>query len=184
LNVSARLFSDPSLAGRVQTALQEAHAGGERLVLEITESALMEEPETATEVLSRIRTQGVQVAIDDFGTGYSSLSYLQQFPIESLKIDRSFIARVGEQGENAEILRAILTLARSLGIRVIAEGVETGEQLAQLVAMGCDMAQGYLFSPPVDAGTARALLAQPPAWAGLLRPFCPRPALKIVGRGF
>jgi EAL domain-containing protein (putative c-di-GMP-specific phosphodiesterase class I) len=120
----------------------------------------------------------VGVAIDDFGTGYSSLSYLQRFPIDSLKIDRSFVAKMGERGESPEILRAILTLARSLDIEVIAEGVETEAQLGQLLAMGCGLVQGYLFSRPVDREAARALLDPPHPWAALLPARRPAPALQ------
>ncbi|HEX9943778.1 MAG TPA: EAL domain-containing protein [Thermoanaerobaculia bacterium] len=171
LNLSGRVFSDPQLANRVRAALAGSRVPGERLVLEITESVLMGNPEHAAETLDRIKALKVGVAIDDFGTGYSSLSYLQQFSIDSLKIDRSFVAKIGGSGESPEILHAILTLARRLGIEVIAEGVETEVQLAQLAQMGCDLAQGYLFSRAVDHETARALLERTPAWAGLY----PRP---------
>jgi diguanylate cyclase (GGDEF)-like protein/PAS domain S-box-containing protein len=168
VNLSGRLFSDPSLVERVRTALAETRVEGERLVLEITESVVMGDPGAATETLNRLKNLGVGVAIDDFGTGYSSLSYLERFPIDSLKIDRSFVAKLGEHGENPEILRAILTLARSLDVEVIAEGVETEAQLGQLLAMGCGLAQGYLFSRPADREAARALLAAPPPWTALL----------------
>jgi diguanylate cyclase (GGDEF)-like protein/PAS domain S-box-containing protein len=176
VNLSGRLFGDPALVDRVQAALAEGRIEGERLVLEITESVVMGDLDTATETLDRLKRLGVGLAIDDFGTGYSSLSYLQRFPIDSLKIDRSFVAKIGERGENPEILRAILTLARSLGIEVIAEGVETEAQLGQLLAMGCGLAQGYLFSRPADREAARALLADPPPWSSLLP--ARRPALQ------
>ncbi|HEX7185284.1 MAG TPA: EAL domain-containing protein [Thermoanaerobaculia bacterium] len=169
VNVSGRLFSDPKLDERIAEALAEARVGGNRLTLEITESVLMEDSQTAAETLARIRAHEVRLAIDDFGTGYSSLSYLQRFAVDSLKIDRSFVAKIGERGESPEILRAILTLAQRLGIEVVAEGVETETQLAHLVAMGCNLAQGHLFSRPVDRDTARGLLTQPPPWAGLLQ---------------
>ncbi len=176
VNLSGRLFGDPALVDRVQAALAEARIEGERLVLEITESVVMGDLDIATETLDRLKGLGVGISIDDFGTGYSSLSYLQRFPIDSLKIDRSFVAKMGERGENPEILRAILTLARSLGIEVIAEGVETEAQLGQLLAMGCGLAQGYLFSRPADREAARALLADPPPWSSLLP--ARRPALQ------
>jgi PAS domain S-box-containing protein len=166
LNLSSRMFSDPSLVHRIESALAEAGVDGERLVLEITESVLMEDPETAADTLKRIKALRVGLALDDFGTGYSSLSYLQQFPIDSLKIDRSFVAKLGELGENREILHAILSLAHRLDIEVIAEGVETESQLARLAEMGCGLGQGFLFSRPVDLEAVQGLLAQPP-WRDL-----------------
>jgi diguanylate cyclase (GGDEF)-like protein/PAS domain S-box-containing protein len=178
INLSGRLFSDPSLVERVRSTLAEALVEGKRLVLEITESVVMGDPGAATETLNRLKDLGVGVSIDDFGTGYSSLSYLERFPIDSLKIDRSFVAKMGEPGENPEILRAILTLARSLDVEVIAEGVETEAQLRQLLALGCGLAQGYLFSRPTDREAARALLAEPPSWGPLLASLRPAPALQ------
>jgi EAL domain-containing protein (putative c-di-GMP-specific phosphodiesterase class I) len=128
--------------------------------LEITESVVMENAETAAAMLVQLRTLGVQLSIDDFGTGYSSLSYLHRFPVSTLKIDRSFIGRMGAGDENAEIVRTIITLANNLGMQVIAEGVETEAQLAHLRALNCAYAQGYLFSRPVDGARAAALLAE------------------------
>jgi Amt family ammonium transporter len=125
----------------------------------------MEDLESTVATLARIKALGVGIAIDDFGTGYSSLSHLRRFPVDSLKIDRSFLVK---HGESPEILRAILTLARGLGLEVIAEGVETDEQLSHLLALGCGLAQGYLFSRPVDGESARGLLTGPPPWAGRL----------------
>jgi diguanylate cyclase (GGDEF)-like protein/PAS domain S-box-containing protein len=167
VNLSGRLFSDPGLVDRVRAALAEGRIEGKRLVLEITESVIMGDLDATIETLDRLKELGVGVAIDDFGTGYSSLSYLQRFPIDSLKIDRSFIAKIGERGESPEILRAILTLAQSLDFQVIAEGVETEAQLGHLRALGCDLAQGFLFSRPVDPEALRSLLADPPPWAAL-----------------
>jgi diguanylate cyclase (GGDEF)-like protein/PAS domain S-box-containing protein len=177
VNLSGRLLGDPALLDRVRAALDEARVGGERLVLEITESAVMGDLDTATATLDRLKELGVGIAIDDFGTGYSSLSYLQRFPIDSLKIDRSFIAKLGDRGESPEILRAILSLARGLGIEVIAEGVETEEQLRQLLALGCGQAQGHLFAWPADREALGALLADPPPWAHLLPARPPAPAV-------
>jgi diguanylate cyclase (GGDEF)-like protein/PAS domain S-box-containing protein len=168
INLSGRLFSDPALVDRVRTALAGAQIEGRHLVLEITESVVMGDLDVAIETLDRMKALGVGIAIDDFGTGYSSLSCLERFPIDSLKIDRSFIAKMGQQGESPEILRAILTLARNLGIEVIAEGVETEAQLGHLVALGCGLAQGYLFSRPVDREAVRALISDPPPWSALL----------------
>jgi diguanylate cyclase (GGDEF)-like protein/PAS domain S-box-containing protein len=176
LNLSGRLLGDHGLADRIRTALAETGVQGRQLVLEIAESALMGDPDAATETLDRLKELGVGIAIDDFGTGYSSLSYLQRFPVDSLKIDRSVVAKMGDRGESPEVLRAILNLARDLGIEVIAEGVETEAQLNQLLALGCDQAQGYLFSRPVDRESARALLASPLPWISLLPPRQPAPA--------
>lgn len=168
LNVSSCLFSDPGFADRVGRTLLAAHVRGGGLVLEMTESALMNDSGLMAATIAQIRGLGTRLSLDDFGTGYSSLSYLQRYPIDSLKIDRSFVAKLGERGENPEILRAILTLAKSLGITVIAEGVETEAQLVQLREMGCGLAQGYLFSRPVERDAARALLCQVPPWSLVL----------------
>jgi EAL domain-containing protein (putative c-di-GMP-specific phosphodiesterase class I) len=132
--------------------------------VEITESELMRDVDTTTEVLERLKVLGVGVAIDDFGTGYSSLSYLHRLPIDSLKIDRSFVSCMTD---NAEIVRAIVGLAHNLGLDVIAEGVETVEQLEQLKALGCEFGQGYLFSRPVEHAEAEALLLRglTPGWS-------------------
>jgi EAL domain-containing protein (putative c-di-GMP-specific phosphodiesterase class I) len=115
-------------------------------------------------VLDQLKELGIELCIDDFGTGYSSLSYLHKFPIDTLKIDRSFVSRIGETGENLEIVKAIVMLARSLRMEVIAEGVETAVQLAQLRAIGCEYGQGYFFSKPLDSDAATALLGRSPKW--------------------
>jgi EAL domain-containing protein (putative c-di-GMP-specific phosphodiesterase class I) len=124
----------------------------------------MEDGEAAAAMLSQLRELGIELCIDDFGTGYSSLSYLHKFPINILKVDRSFVSRVGERGENLEIVRAIVMLARSLGMEVVAEGVETAVQLAQMRAIGCEYGQGYFFSKPLDSEAATALLRRWPKW--------------------
>jgi EAL domain-containing protein (putative c-di-GMP-specific phosphodiesterase class I) len=118
----------------------------------------MENVDTAIGMLTQLRNLGVGLSIDDFGTGYSSLSYLHRFPIDTLKIDRSFVTEMTDNAENAEIVRTIVTLARSLDMDVVAEGVETVEQLRHLGALSCDYGQGYLFSRPVGAGQAVELL--------------------------
>jgi EAL domain-containing protein (putative c-di-GMP-specific phosphodiesterase class I) len=115
-------------------------------------------------MLSQLRDLGIELCIDDFGTGYSSLSYLHKFPINILKVDRSFVGRVGATGENLEIVRAIVMLARSLGMEVVAEGVETAVQLAQMRAIGCEYGQGYFFSKPLDSEAATGLLRRSPKW--------------------
>jgi diguanylate cyclase (GGDEF)-like protein len=167
VNLSGRQFLQPNLIGCVKRILHETDLDPGRLKLEITESMMMENAEAASAMLVQLRALGVQLSIDDFGTGYSSLAYLHRFPVNTLKVDRSFVMRMGDAGENSEIVRTILTLASNLGMDVIAEGVETEGQLAQLKAMRCPYGQGYLFSKPVDAASAGALIgaveATPPA---------------------
>jgi EAL domain-containing protein (putative c-di-GMP-specific phosphodiesterase class I) len=156
-NVSSRQLMHPQILLYVKEALAASGLDPARLRIEITESVIMEHAEAAASRLRELREMGVQLDMDDFGTGYSSLSYLQSFPLHAVKIDRSFIERM-RGGQNSEIVKAILTLGRNLGLEVIAEGVETGEQNAALVAMGCPWAQGYLFSHPVPADEAAKLI--------------------------
>ena len=159
VNLSSRQFSQADLIEQVSAALRESGLHPAGLKLEITESMVMENVDTAIDMLMQLRGLGVQLAIDDFGTGYSSLSYLHRFPIDTLKIDRSFVTQMTDNSENAEIVRTIVTLARSLDMAVVAEGVETADQLRQLGDLGCDYGQGFLFSRPVGAGAAAELLA-------------------------
>jgi EAL domain-containing protein (putative c-di-GMP-specific phosphodiesterase class I) len=159
VNLSGRQFSQPDLIEQISSALRESGLRAGSLKLEITESMVMENFDTAIEMLTQLRGLGVGLSIDDFGTGYSSLSYLHRFPIDTLKIDRSFVTQMTDNSENAEIVRTIVTLARSLDMAVVAEGVETADQLRQLGELGCDYCQGYLFSRPVGAGQAAGLLA-------------------------
>ncbi|MDT7688740.1 MAG: hypothetical protein QOE46_1499 [Acidobacteriota bacterium] len=159
VNLSSRQFSQADLIEQISSALRESGLRPSSLKLEITESMVMENIDTAIGMLAQLRGLGVGLSIDDFGTGYSSLSYLHRFPIDTLKIDRSFVTQMTDNTENAEIVRTIVTLARSLSMDVIAEGVETREQLRRLGALGCDYGQGYLFSRPVGAGAAQELLA-------------------------
>ena len=155
VNVSGVQFLTPDFAGEMQRMLEDANIPASRLKLEITESTIIENPDTVTSALALMKRLGSQIAIDDFGTGHSSLSALHQLPIDTLKIDRSFIARMDTDG--VEIVRAIVAMARSLGLTVTAEGVETEEQLTQLKLFGCASAQGYLFSAPLDANAAGVL---------------------------
>ena len=159
VNLSGRQFANPDLIEQIRHALSATGLAPECLKLEITESVVMENIETTIEMLRQLRDFGVESAIDDFGTGYSSLSYLHRFPSSILKIDRSFVGRMTENNENTEIVRTIVMLARNLGMKVVAEGVETEGQLAHLRALGCDYAQGYLFSRPAAAPAATLLLA-------------------------
>lgn len=159
VNLAASQFSQTNLVEQVQQILQETKLNPQSLKLEITESALMENPETAAKMLQQLKSLGIQIYLDDFGTGYSSLAYLHRFPIDTLKIDRSFVSRIGE-GEQLEIVWAIIKLAWNLGLSVVAEGVETSKQLAQLKSLRCNYAQGYFFSRPVSSEFAEQLLSQ------------------------
>jgi diguanylate cyclase (GGDEF)-like protein len=151
VNLSCRQFFQADLIEQIERILAETGLAPQNLKLEITESLFLSHTEATRFKLRRLRSYGIQLSIDDFGTGYSSLSYLHRFPINTLKIDRSFISRLGVNGENVEIVEAITVLAHKLGMDVVAEGVETAEQLEKLRAIGCEQAQGFLFSPPVPA---------------------------------
>jgi EAL domain-containing protein (putative c-di-GMP-specific phosphodiesterase class I) len=159
VNVSPRQFRGPGFADAVSRALAEHGIEGRRLEIELTEGVLIEDRDQAVAILQRLKDLGVQIAIDDFGTGYSSLSYLSGLPIDCLKIDRAFVIRIGKGRRDAAIVQAIISLAHSLGMRVLAEGVETAEQADFLRAHGCDEAQGYLFARPCAAPEAARLLA-------------------------
>lgn len=159
VNVSARQFRNPGFVETVERALRAAELDPGRLDLELTEGVLIEKREEAVAILQRLKALGVRIAVDDFGTGYSSLSYLSRLPIDCLKIDRSFVKRVHEHGHDAAIAQAVISLAHSLGLRVVAEGVETADQMGFLRAHGCDQGQGYLFSPAVRADAMANLLA-------------------------
>ncbi|MDA8017451.1 MAG: EAL domain-containing protein [Thermoanaerobaculia bacterium] len=154
VNLFHRQVTQPDLPDRVAAQLRETDLPAEALHLEITEDVLIEEPEAAIAVLRHVQALDVQVYLDDFGTGYSSLSYLQKFPVDALKVDRSFVRRMDQDDDSARIVESILFLARSLGIRVIAEGVETSAQLDRLRTLDCDFVQGYLISRPLSADTA------------------------------
>ncbi|MDP3773994.1 MAG: EAL domain-containing protein [Gemmatimonadales bacterium] len=158
VNLSAKQLLQPDLVDQIALILKETGLDAHTLQLEITESVIVENAESAVSMLARLRALNVQLHMDDFGTGYSSLSYLHRFQIDTLKIDRSFVSNLGLRGENSEIIRTIVTLARNLGIDVIAEGVETEEQLALLRAIGCAHVQGFLFSEPIPGDAAIALL--------------------------
>jgi len=148
-NLSSRQFRDVELLQDVTAALDEAGFDPTLLELELTESALMDNPDASAAVLEALRARGIRVAVDDFGTGYSSLAYLMRFPVRTLKIDRSFVYQMERSKEAATIVRAIASLARSLGLELIGEGVENVGQLALLQEVGCHQVQGFLFSRPV-----------------------------------
>jgi diguanylate cyclase (GGDEF)-like protein/PAS domain S-box-containing protein len=160
VNLSGRQFANPELLGQIEEALRASGLRPQSLKLEITESVVMGDIEKTIEMLRRLRALGVESSIDDFGTGYSSLSYLHHFPSTTLKVDRSFVGRMGDGEENAEIVRTILLLARNLGMRVVAEGVETEAQLARLQSLSCDYGQGFLFSQAVNAAAVGRILSE------------------------
>ncbi len=161
VNLSARHFLQSDLVQHCRSVLYETQLSNCSLNIEVTESVMMPDPESSIELMNQLKSLGIQMALDDFGTGYSSLSYLHRFPLDSLKIDRAFISRIMEDDE---IIRTILTLGRNLRLKVIAEGVETIEQVEKLQKLGCEFAQGYYFSVPVNAQEATDLLAAKHHW--------------------
>jgi EAL domain-containing protein (putative c-di-GMP-specific phosphodiesterase class I) len=175
VNISAKQLSQTDLVGEIRDTLESMSLNGHRLKLEITESVIMENPELAAAILARVREMGVSLSVDDFGTGYSSLSYLHRFPINTLKIDRSFIARIDDNAAERALIKTIIKLGHSLGLEIVAEGIETAEQRRQLESLKCEFGQGYLFAAPMPADKAEALLT-----ASL--PIKPnRPPIALVG---
>jgi len=160
VNLSARQFQHHSVADIVAGALRSTGLDPSQLELELTESLALQDSERVVAVLNDIRSLGVSCSIDDFGTGYSGLNYLTRFPIDRLKIDRSFVAQIASGGRDARLVTAVIAMAHGLGLGVVAEGVETDEQAAFLRSHGCDQMQGYLFSRPVPAASFRQLLAE------------------------
>ena len=158
VNLSARQFRHPLLFEEISSILESSGIEAGALILEITETVMMEGDEDLIDQLRELKASGVRLAIDDFGTGYSSLSYLSRFPVDYLKIDRSFIDGLGERPEARKLVGGIVDLASSLGLRVVAEGVETAEQLEELKEMGCEIGQGYYFARPLPAGDIPPLL--------------------------
>jgi diguanylate cyclase (GGDEF)-like protein len=148
VNLSSRQLSNPDLAEHVRSALDDTGADAAGLCFEITENVLMDDAEATMGAITALKRLGVGLSIDDFGTGYSSLGYLKRFPVEAVKVDRSFIDGLGSDPEDSAIVAAVISLGHALGLTVIAEGVETDRQLAELAALGCDAAQGYLFARP------------------------------------
>jgi diguanylate cyclase (GGDEF)-like protein/PAS domain S-box-containing protein len=163
VNLSPKQFLQANLVEDIGSLLRELNLPPQALKLELTESTVMGDPSAAVEMLQQIKSLGISLAIDDFGTGYSSLSYLHRFPLDTLKIDRSFISSIGN-GEETEIARTILPMASNLHLDVVAEGVETIEQLVLLKKLQCKYGQGYYFSKPLSAKEAGSLLAEQPTW--------------------
>jgi EAL domain-containing protein (putative c-di-GMP-specific phosphodiesterase class I) len=154
VNLSARQFNDPQLPRMVARVLRDTGLPPRLLELEITESTAMQQTDVTLSTLKKLKQLGVSIAIDDFGTGYSSLSYLRRFPVDKVKIDRSFVAEVPADRDQGAIVSAIVALAHALQIRVVAEGVETEAQREFLRSCGCDFIQGYLVGKPSDSDSA------------------------------
>jgi len=159
VNLSARQFQEHDLVESVRSILAETGLPATSLTLEITESSLMHRTAGTIGRLAELRSLGIHLAIDDFGTGYSSLSYLERFPVDSLKIDGSFISGIAATGDRPAIAPAIVTLGRTLGLTVVAEGIERPDQAEWLVSLGCPLGQGYLFSRPLGVAATEAFLA-------------------------
>ena len=160
VNLSARQFHSDTLVADFADSMQHYGVAADELEVELTESALMSEPERASDVLQRLQAMGLHIAIDDFGTGYSSLSHLKRFPAHTVKVDRSFVRGLPGDRDDAAITQAVIAMAHSLDLRVVAEGVETDEQLATLRRLGCDEAQGYLLGRPMPAAELAGRLSQ------------------------
>ena len=166
-NVSPRQLAEPSFPNQIGTIIDRSGIRPGSLWLELTETALMHDTESAESALRALRGLGVHLAVDDFGTGYSSLTHLKRFPIEALKIDQSFIRGLTRDAEDAAIVTAVVSLAHALGLSSTAEGMETPEQLAELRTLGCEYAQGNLFAAPMPAALVGDVTLQP--WANLNR---------------
>ena len=159
VNLSAHQFAQPTLVDDIRATLEASGLPADRLELEITESVLLDEGEASATALRAIRDLGVGLVLDDFGTGYSSLSYLRRLPLDTIKIDRSFVAGIDDDNSNLPIVEAVIALAHGLGIEVVAEGIETAGQLARLRDLVCDRGQGYWFARPQPPEALDALLA-------------------------
>ena len=160
VNLSSKHLSQPNLLEEINTILEETNCQPSYLELEITETLIMENVSLATQILNKLKNKNIKLLIDDFGTGYSSLSYLHQFPIDSIKIDRSFVSRLDSDtsGQTCKIVGAIIGLANNLGLEIIAEGIETRTQMQKLKKLQCNKGQGYLFSKPLEGEDATKLL--------------------------
>jgi diguanylate cyclase len=166
VNLSQRQMSDPALTGIVANALKSHGVGPDRLQLEITETSIMDDPDRALGVIQSLRTLGIRLYMDDFGSGHSSLNCLHRFPLDGIKVDRQFIATVAERRDYTAVVHAIVSLAHNLGMRVVAEGVETEEQRTMLLALECDDGQGFLWGRAIPAAQVPEFIAQ---WGGVRR---------------
>ena len=160
VNLSARQFRLSALADEISAALAEAAVAPSTMRFEITETLLMQVPEA----VARLKRLGAKIAIDDFGTGYSSLGILHRIAVDNLKIDRTFVAALGRTPQDSALVTAVIQLAKALGLEVIAEGIETAEQLAVLRRLGCDYGQGYFFARALPAAELGRLLESDPRW--------------------
>ena len=176
VNLSARQFTQPDLVEQVGEILAETGLPAHLLELEITESVLMDQTEAGTRALRALRELGVKLVLDDFGTGYSSLSYLKHLPLDTIKIDRSFVQGLESEDSNLPIVQAVISLAHGLGISVVAEGIETAGQLARLRSLECDRGQGFFYARRAAADLAPMLLAGSRRRASSGRPDAPRRA--------
>jgi EAL domain-containing protein (putative c-di-GMP-specific phosphodiesterase class I) len=176
VNLSGKHFGHADLVSQIKDILEETGLEPCFLKLEITESAVMENAERAIEMLRQIREIGVQLCIDDFGTGHSSLSYLHRFPIDTLKVDRSFVCTMEDGSENGEIVRTVIALAKILKLNVVAEGIESIHQFHQLRILGCEYGQGFLFSRPLPVGDIEKMLSDKFNWENIL----PMPAFGSI----
>ena len=158
VNVTPKEFAQPDLAAQIATILSEVGVLPSSINLEITETVAMADPRKSQLILSQLKARGFHISIDDFGTGYSSLSRLQGFPVDTLKIDRAFISKIDRDRETNEIVRIIVMLAHNLGLKVVAEGAETADQVRLLKQLKCELAQGYFFARPVDQVEVHMLL--------------------------
>lgn len=168
VNLSGKHFAQKDLVKQIKTIIDETEIDPRHLKLELTESAVMENAEGVILMLKQLRELGIQLSIDDFGTGYSSLSYLHRFPINTLKVDRSFVSTMEDGSENGEIVRTVIALAKTLGLNVIAEGIESIHQLHQLRILGCEYGQGYLFSRPVPIEEAEKIIEDKSRWQNII----------------
>ncbi len=164
INLSPRLFSNPNLVSLMDKIIRETQINTIGLELEITESVIMENSDAVKTILQQLKQRKLKLVLDDFGTGYSSLSYLHSFPLNALKIDKSFVKRMQENQENMGLVPAMISIAHSMGMRAIAEGVETPEQLTQLRSLNCDLAQGFLFAKPLQQDLVLDLISTNPQW--------------------
>jgi EAL domain-containing protein (putative c-di-GMP-specific phosphodiesterase class I) len=184
VNVSGRQLEDPLFEAVVAEILADTQLPPNLLELEVTEGAMMKDVQASAAILAKIRARGVRIAVDDFGTGYSSLSCLARLPVDTLKIDRSFVRELGSDGVSASIVVAILALSKALSLRVVAEGVETAEHATALQRYGCDEAQGYLYARPMPAEECAAWIAARSSVARVHAPHSTparRPSLQVAG---
>jgi predicted signal transduction protein with EAL and GGDEF domain len=160
VNISPRQLTDPDFPARVQAVLDETGADARHLVLEVTETAILDDQGEGARTLKALRRLGLRIALDDFGTGYSSLTHLKRLPLDLIKVDASFVDGVGGTGEDRAIVAAVIGIARELGVAVVGEGVETEEQLSALIELGCDIAQGYHLGRPLPVERVRPYLSR------------------------